>query len=758
MHYLTPSHGLFWFIYATYFTAAFIVAYMARHSEEGRLRKVISGSFNDLRRLPWVTGVVRMVISNVIWPFQRYGVVGMAIAVVYWPLIIPLTLLVAVFYSLPTIYLTVRMCFYSRQAFLANVRKRPGRRAYRVHSHVDESMRMFYVESLCGSGCADNEDATVSRSDKTDIDDGEMSCEIEKLRQGAAGDKKLSQQISNTSSRSRSRSTVVERRPLRLRRVVEHITAAGMCILALLSCLIVLSECVGCLVEIAVFTTMGVIVNAGTLLKYVSLLILVVVYSYDSFNNVEKKYLKLNKALFGEVKGRIKNLELVTSQPAALQENCAFKSQELSEQAAYEVPDNLVTERRHWLINDLVLFVDNEDMPRIPRQLFDDVCQIRVAGVPGPVYRGLLAGLAQFLKIVVFIFFVFVVVLSFGEVYRVSSTNQMLATLAGGFLPVIMRQFMEPERPDIEIGTVKFRTKLDEVIKNFRQCWPLYDLPFTVVPDAVDAAKDDNKDHELTATSGAKVNDTKQQQRASDVSVRINPTTGNGKPQQLPQQQPQPGQDVDSSDPAPRSDVFLLRPLQTDLHRQTTSASAGYTANAKSLSSPADPLLLPTTSSGSSAGDRSATAAAAQGSAHPTPSNKSSSPPPPTYEQSATPLGFRPNLFERVCGTSTPREGARNSDHDKSVYFDVEEYMEPPADGRTTTTDGAVASASAATTTVKVDWLIILPDKFDDQWLDEWSDIVEYRKVAAGPETGGLLGEGGGGGEGGNAGFLVSNV
>ena len=55
------------------------------------------------------------------------------------------------------------------------------------------------------------------------------------------------------------------------------------------------------------------------MLKYCTLVFLVVVYSFDTFNNVPKKYLKLNKALFSEVKSRIKNLNLVTSLPSYLQ-------------------------------------------------------------------------------------------------------------------------------------------------------------------------------------------------------------------------------------------------------------------------------------------------------------------------------------------------------------------------------------------------------------------------------------------------------
>ena len=34
---------------------------------------------------------------------------------------------------------------------------------------------------------------------------------------------------------------------------------------------------------------------------------------------------RMNKGLFGEVKGRIKDLDKVTSLPSSLQENCGFK-------------------------------------------------------------------------------------------------------------------------------------------------------------------------------------------------------------------------------------------------------------------------------------------------------------------------------------------------------------------------------------------------------------------------------------------------
>ena len=203
-------------------------------------------------------------------------------------------------------------------------------------------------------------------------------------------------------------SSIVKYHTVKKIRLLHYVLTAIVCIATLYAVVIILSEVIGCLVEIIVFTIMGIIVNAAALLKYVMLVLMVFGYSCDCFNNMAKKYLKLNKALFGEVKGRIKDLSDVTSLPSFLQENRGFKSQELNEQAEYEEADDVAKKpKNHWMINDLVLFIDSEDMPRIPKQLFDEVCQIRVAGVPGPVFRGHIEAFEQFLKIVVFIIFCF---------------------------------------------------------------------------------------------------------------------------------------------------------------------------------------------------------------------------------------------------------------------------------------------------------------------------------------------------------------
>ena len=82
------------------------------------------------------------------------------------------------------------------------------------------------------------------------------------------------------------------------------------------------------------------------------------------------------------------------------------------------------------------------------------MCEIRVAGVPGPVFRGQVEALREVAKIATFLGLVFLVILSFSAVYKLSTTNQLLATAVGSFIPMILRTVVKRPVPDVEIGTV----------------------------------------------------------------------------------------------------------------------------------------------------------------------------------------------------------------------------------------------------------------------------------------------------------------
>lgn len=149
-------------------------------------------------------------------------------------------------------------------------------------------------------------------------------------------------------------------------------------------------------------------------------------------------------------------------------------------EAVDEIPTTLTFEKKDpsWKIGHLLLFLDSCDTPRIPLRLFQKVCEIRVHGAPGPVYINLLSATGKFLIIVVFLFFVMIVVMAFGNVHQVSSTNQTLATLAGGFVPMLLKNVLPRKSVKLNLKTLSFKGQIDEIICDFKQNWPIYDFVF----------------------------------------------------------------------------------------------------------------------------------------------------------------------------------------------------------------------------------------------------------------------------------------
>ena len=417
---LTPTHPLFIAAYCVFLASGLTVAYFSGRQRSTRFQQSVIASFVDLQDLSMLKAI-GMVVANLLWPFKRFGVWGCFIGLIYWPLIMPISVIACVIYCLPVVFVTCRLL---RHTFIA----RPAGDDGLPPSH---GVHAFAADVLLRT-----------------LETPTAACGVSARLPGAL--------------------------------VKGAATLAAL--LTLYSVLLLVTEVVGFAAEVLCFTMMGIIVNASKVLKYGSLIFLVIVYSYDCYNNVNKKYVKLNKALFAEVKDRLGDcIDRFTSLPAHLQGDRGFKSCEASEQADYESADDVAVGRAlHWHINDLILFVDRDDRPRIPKQLFEEVCQIRVAGSPGPVYRSYLQATGRFLTIVCFLVFVFLVVLSFGDNYKISSTNQMLATMAGGFMPFIFTSLLKPASAEIETNLVSFRSKLEEIIINFHQTWPMSDFQFDI--------------------------------------------------------------------------------------------------------------------------------------------------------------------------------------------------------------------------------------------------------------------------------------
>lgn len=448
IHYLTPLHPLYVTIYVLYFVTALIVA-LAPNKHEDRypnhVLKRIVNSFRDLDEFSF-SKVVSYVFANFTYPFYKHGIFGCFVCIFYWAMALPLVIFVCLVYSIPTFYVMVRMVHYCSEAIFMRLRKKcKPQLIYQVHKRTSQKK---LLEKL----------------------------KIENIQLHLPGSTPISDD-SHADARIWKEQDLNSRKKADCWHCFTYALTTLLCILTFCGVVFILAELTEFVIQIIVFTIMGIIVNASYILRHVLVVAIIVIYCLDSFFNMEKKYLKMNKMLFLEVTKRIQSIESVTCLPSYLQENRGFKSQELNEQAFYENIDEIVP-IKHWFINDLVLLMDSDDTPRIPRKLFKEVCNIRVPGVPGPIYRGQLDALKQLAKVLFFIFLVIIAVMIFAEVYSLSSTNQLIATVAGSFLPLIFRSWMFQQSSDIEVNTVTFKCHLDELIKSFHQNWPIYDLAF----------------------------------------------------------------------------------------------------------------------------------------------------------------------------------------------------------------------------------------------------------------------------------------
>lgn len=167
-------------------------------------------------------------------------------------------------------------------------------------------------------------------------------------------------------------------------------------------------------------------------------------------------------------------------------------------EAVDEIPTTLYLDKKEpqWKIGHLLLFLDSNDTPRIPLNLFRKLCEVRVHGAPGPVYINLLKATAKFSIIVVFLFFVMVVVMAFGSAHQMSSTNQTLATLAGGFVPMLLKNVLSSKGTKLNLKTLSFKGQIDEIVAEYKQGWPIYDMVIEAFDPEAEAKEKEAKEKE----------------------------------------------------------------------------------------------------------------------------------------------------------------------------------------------------------------------------------------------------------------------
>ncbi|CAG2186510.1 unnamed protein product [Mytilus edulis] len=229
----------------------------------------------------------------------------------------------------------------------------------------------------------------------------------------------------------------------------------------MLSSLLLIVELVIFLIKIGVYTMVGIILNSSHAMQYISSISLAWLYYRRCFGGISQIYESYNKAVQRIMYRANKQLvDNIAKKQINEQENMAFKVKG-SEKMFYDKFVNQRNKRKiqidnhdrvlKYRTNGVILLLDKFDKQYITKKFFFKVCKIIPDG-PGPLSKHFSEAMRRLSLIFMFLTFVTLVVLAFGDSYDVSFSNQLLATLAGGVVPWILMKtdilFAQAEKKD----------------------------------------------------------------------------------------------------------------------------------------------------------------------------------------------------------------------------------------------------------------------------------------------------------------------
>ena len=286
IQYLSPTHPLFYTTYAFYITSGIVIGFSGKWIRE-KLKSVTKSAFHDMQNVSR-TNVLQIVVGILIWPFKKLGLLALVACPVFTIVTLPFWCIIFLLYGIPTFYLGYRLVFHS-------VKQLGG----------DVGISIFESDKPMGN-----------------------------IKQKAYKVKKKIAKIDKGVHINRSKITTEDKhspclsgfgRVYAIRRLCLQVLLSLFCLVVLLSSVLMFVEAIGIIVEVLVFTMMGIIVNAGSTLRYVSMALLVIVYMHNCYNSVYENYLEFNGTVLNDIMDRVEDLKKIASLPSSMQENAAFQ-------------------------------------------------------------------------------------------------------------------------------------------------------------------------------------------------------------------------------------------------------------------------------------------------------------------------------------------------------------------------------------------------------------------------------------------------
>jgi len=376
-------------------------------------------------------------IKVLLSPFTFMGVCGLFIAPFYWIMVLPMVLFILICTIVPAIFLLIRL--------LAN----------------------FFLPFFFDFGIKTNNFKNNSKH----------TC----IGKGLQTQSKLVDWLYTEDLKTIIKGTYMYNSEKRLKLFHTNVCVQGFftlfCVFFVLDLLFLAVDVILLVFQFCIYTTIGIILNAVFTVKFVILAISLFFYIRDCLSSVRKKYLAFNKTILDAVKESANGILDVANLSESEQNNTAFTLEVQS--SSPEMP-RLVFKSGilKWKLNQVILFLDKHDTPFILESFFFKTCEMSYEKCPGRFLDNFVRAVLEIFVVVIFLLFVALIVLAFGENFEISATNQTLATLAGSFLPLMLRKIFFKNISDFSINTskIKFKTMFNDVIANFTQNWNVTDI------------------------------------------------------------------------------------------------------------------------------------------------------------------------------------------------------------------------------------------------------------------------------------------
>ncbi|XP_053374802.1 uncharacterized protein LOC128547102 [Mercenaria mercenaria] len=263
-----------------------------------------------------------------------------------------------------------------------------------------------------------------------------------------------------------------------------------LCLEVIFLFILIVNGCVIFYINCFAYAMIGLLLNYDDVFKYVCLISLFLVYGYNCFNNIHKRYSYFSKLLSRKLQGKIVNQFNLDDQE---EENDPINTAHIVSSFSYQQPNEICFTYLHrdwlyWRARRLVYFLDRSEAiptPYISKQFFGEMNSIKNSVCPGSQYILYLKACRDFIIVVIFLLFVLIVIFALGRAHDLSSGVQTIVAIVGGFLPFVFEKFFSKShiRNMSEIENSLWEKILENRIDIFEELWKVRDIEVQATSD-----------------------------------------------------------------------------------------------------------------------------------------------------------------------------------------------------------------------------------------------------------------------------------